>query len=399
MTSHDGAKDAERSLREWLATYDSAESEPAQLLERFLERLGSVGLRLQRASLWLPTAHPELWGTQVVWTETGGSEVILRPYTITSTATYQNTPGQAVYQAKKALRFRLDIPDADIPHPMLLEIKATGATDYLIVPLHNDDARDRPWIAFATDLAGGFSEAALDRLEALCVPFGWKVRVATAESATRSLLRVYLGPHAADRVMGGEFRRGSGEERESIIWFCDLRGFTRLGDTMSASELVALLDRYFECVAGPIEDGGGEILKFVGDAVLAVFPCGESLAAAAERALQAARAALVALATWSEAQRQKGGPVLEMGVSLHVGKVFYGNIGGRSRLDFTVIGAAVNEASRVESLCKELGVALLATEPFAKALVGERLTSLGEHRLRGVRLAQELFTLPEYAVR
>jgi adenylate cyclase len=180
-----------------------------------------------------------------------------------------------------------------------------------------------------------------------------------------------------------------------VIWFCDLRGFTQLGDSMPPGELVALLDRYFECVAGPIEDAGGEILKFVGDAVLAVFPCEEAPGAVAERALAGARAALAALADFSALQKLEQKPELHMGVSLHVGEVFYGNIGGRARLDFTVIGAAVNEAARVESLCKEFGVPLLTTRRFSEAVGRQNLVSVGSRQLRGVREVEELFTLEE----
>lgn len=379
----------------WLQTYDPAESAPGVLLAHFAEGLRQLGIPLHRSSLWLPTAHPELWGTQVVWSESSGSQMVARAHDVTQTATFLNTPGQAVHQARRPLRFRLDVAPEEVPYALLRELQAEGMKDYLIVPFHTDHAHEQPWVTFATRDAAGFSAADVDRLTNYCVPMGWKARVVIAETATRSLLRVYLGPNAAERVWDGEFRRGSGQQLESVIWFCDLRGFTKLGDSMPASELVALLDQYFECVAGPIEDQGGEILKFVGDAVLAIFPSKDSVASAAERALTAARQALSALSDWSKSE--PGRPELRMGISLHVGEVFYGNVGGRSRLDFTVIGAAVNEASRVESLCKEMGVPLLATEAFARAVGAEQLRSVGRHTLRGVKREQELFTLPEFA--
>jgi adenylate cyclase len=388
----------EQRLQSWLTTYDPADGEPGRLLSRFVEGLRLLGIPICRASLWLPTAHPELWGTQVVWSESG-SEVMARAHDVTQTSTFRNSPGEAVHAARHSLRFRLDVDPKELPYPMLRELQAEGMTDYLIIPFHTDHAYEQPWITFATRAKVGFSDIDAQNLETFCVAMGWKTRVVIAEHATRSLLRVYLGPNAAKRVLEGEFRRGSGQQVQSVIWFCDLRGFTTLGDSMPASELVALLDRYFEFVAGPIEDQGGEILKFVGDAVLAIFPSTAGVRSAAERALGAARLALAALSDWSEKAAASGHPELHMGISLHVGEVFYGNVGGRSRLDFTVIGAAVNEAARVESLCKEVGVPLLATRSFAEAFGVERLQGVGKRRLRGVKNEQELFTLPEIAPR
>lgn len=383
-------------LETWLSMYDPTDADPALLLSRFLAGLRAMGMPICRASLWLPTAHPELWGTQVVWNESGDTEVTLRAHDITQTSTYLGSPGQAVHIARRALRYRLDGGEAELGYPLLRQLSTAGMTDYVIIPFHTDHAHEQPWIAFATRDETGFSDADVTRLEGLCQALGWKTRVVIAEQATRSLLRVYLGPNAAERVMQGEFRRGSGQRIQSVIWFCDLRGFTTLGDVLPASELVALLDRYFECVAGPIEDRGGEILKFVGDAVLAIFPSTAGMNSAAERAVEAARLALAALEQLSSEQTKDGRPGLRMGVSLHVGDVFYGNIGGRSRLDFTVIGSAVNEASRVESLCKEVGVPLLVTRAFADALGHERLSPLGTRTLRGVKKEQELFTLAEF---
>jgi adenylate cyclase len=386
---------AEERLQAWLMTYEPEDSDPTALAARFAEGLCEIGIAITRLGLWLPTAHPELWGTQVVWTAERGSEVILRPHEVAQTAAYTDSPGVAMTRERRPLRWRL--ADEEPPYPMLRELKAAGATDYLMVPFHAHHALTQPWASFATKVATGFTPAEIERMQALCVPMGWKTRVSVAEQSTRSLLRVYLGKNAAERVIDGQFRRGGGQSLASVIWFCDLRGFTALGDSMPASELVRLLDRYFECVAGPIEDGGGEILKFVGDAVLAVFPCEPDPRAATERALTAARSVLEALGGWSRERSTQGLAGLEMGISLHVGEVFYGNIGGRSRLDFTVIGAAVNEASRVESLCKEFGVRLLVTGSFADVLGREGLHHVGSRSLRGVRREQELFTLPELA--
>ena len=380
-----GERQGAQALDRWLLTYDPADSDPATLLTRFVTGLRGSGIAVFRASLWLPTAHPELWGTQVIWTE-AGVEVARRDHGITATPTYLNTPGEIIYQTRTTMRWRLDVPDEQLAYPMLREFKGQGCTDYMMVPFRSAMG-EQPWVSLATRAPGGFSDEDFRRIEAACVHMAWKTRLAISEGATRSLLQVYLGPNAADQVMAGQFRRGRSTAIKAVIWFCDLRGFTALGDRLPAAELVATLDRYFELVAAPIEEHGGEVLKFVGDAVLAVFPCAGDPAKAAAGA-------------WGAAQKVLGGldrlAPLKMGIALHVGEVLYGNVGGRSRLDFTVIGPAVNEASRVEALCKDLGTPLLATAAFVAAL-GSRaqVRSLGLQALRGVSRQTELFTSGE----
>jgi adenylate cyclase len=378
-----------QDLDRWLVTYDPADTDPVTLLTRFVAGLRESGIAVFRASLWLPTAHPELWGTQVTWTEAGKVEVARREHDIMATPTFLNTPGEIIYKTRATMRWRLEVPDEQLEYPMLREFKAQGGTDYVMVPFRSAMG-EQPWVSLATKAPGGFSDEHFRRIEGACLHMAWKTRLAIAENATRSLLQVYLGPNAADQVMAGQFRRGRSVAIRAVIWFCDLRGFTALGDRLPAAELVATLDRYFELVAAPIEEHGGEVLKFVGDAVLAVFPCEGDPAKAAAGAWRAAGKVL------SELDRLAP---LKMGIALHVGEVLYGNIGGRSRLDFTVIGPAVNEASRVEALCKDLGTPLLATGAFVAALGSrEQVRSLGLHTLRGVTRQTELFTSAAFTI-
>jgi adenylate cyclase len=372
-----------QDLERWLATYDPADTDPVTLLTRFVTGLHESGIAVFRSSLWLPTAHPELWGTQVVWTENSGCEVARREHGVMATPIFRNTPGEIIYKTRTTMRWRLDVPDEKLEFPMLHEFKQQGGTEYVMVPFRGAMG-EQPWISLATKAPGGFSDEHFRKIEAMCVHLAWKARLAISEIATRSLLQVYLGPNAADQVMAGQFRRGRSVAIKAVIWFCDLRGFTALGDRLPAAELVATLDRYFELVAAPIEEHGGEVLKFVGDAVLAVFPCAGDPAKAASGAWAAARKVLDGLDQLAP---------LKMGIALHVGEVLYGNIGGRSRLDFTVIGPAVNEASRVEALCKTLETPLLATAAFVEVLGSrEQVRSLGLQSLRGVSRQTELFT-------
>ena len=279
---------------------------------------------------------------------------------------------------------RVDLTHDELPYPVCDDLKAEGMTDYLIQPMLSSHG-GHSFASWSTDRPGGFLPEHIDALEAIAPTLALRMDANSAHLATQQLLRVYLGRNAAERVIGGAFERGSGERIEAAIWFCDLRGFTALSDHADVEQVIDVLDRYFSVVAEPIRANGGEILKFIGDAVLAVFPTCKEPGDACVCALRAAKEAL--------AHAHVLGPDLSFGVALHLGEVFYGNIGASSRLDFTVIGPAVNEASRVEGMCKVLGRDLLLTQAFANHVDRLELESLGTHRLRGVGREQELFGL------
>jgi adenylate cyclase len=214
----------------------------------------------------------------------------------------------------------------------------------------------------------------------------------------RSLLEVYLGKNAAQQVLTGSFRRGAGQLLSAAIWFCDLRGFTAFSDARPATEVVATLDRYFETVGGAVEAEGGEILKFIGDAMMAVFPVAEAgPGESCRKALAAASRALAGLEQLNADRSARGQDELRVGIALHLGDVMFGNIGARSRLDFTIIGHSVNEAARLESLSKELHVPLVLSGTFVRAAGMTDAKLLGMYQLRGVRAAQEVFTLASLA--
>jgi len=203
-----------------------------------------------------------------------------------------------------------------------------------------------------------------------------------------------VGPNTGERILSGAIRRGDGEVIHAVLWYCDLRGFTQLAETQPLGDVIALLNAYFDCVAAPVVERGGEILKFIGDAMLAIFPCEDREAAlcdAAERATEAALAATAAVVGLHRSCAAEGKSGLSCGVALHVGDVMYGNIGADARLDFTVIGPAVNLVSRIEPLCGSLNVPLVVSAQLAKALA-RPLRSLGRHALKGIAEPQEIFT-------
>ncbi len=216
---------------------------------------------------------------------------------------------------------------------------------------------------------------------------------ATYRVAT-GLIETYLGKDAGQRVLGGTIERGSGETIRAALWSCDLQGFTKLADAMPRDQLLALMHDYFEGMVTTIDEHDGHVLKFIGDGILAIFNMGDD-AKSCRAALEAADRAMGRMAEVSAKRQAAGLPVTRFSIGLHVGDVLYGNIGAPNRLDFTVIGPAVNEVSRIESMCRALDQDLIVSSAFAKAANGsrERLVSLGRYVLRGVRRPQELFTL------
>lgn len=361
-----------------------------------VEKLDAGGAALLRVGTSLPALHPEFWVRRLVWTREKGAQLLLPEHGITQTAVYRDSPVALIHAGSPPIRCRLTGPDADLRFGICRDLAAAGATDYICAPLELEEGR-RTYISLATDAPAGFSERALDEILELAPFLSAWLALATAQYATRGLLEIYLGKKAAERVLAGEVRRGAGSTIQAAIWTCDLRGFTSMSDALPAAEVVASLDRYFEAVGGAIADHEGEILKFIGDAVLAIFPVTDSAAAACARALRAAERAFAAMDALNEARAAAGQPRLAIGLALHLGEVVFGNIGARKRLDFTVIGAAVNEACRMESMCKELGTPLVVSERFAGEVDPSALVPLGAHRLRGVAEPVRLFTLASRA--
>lgn len=372
-------------ITRWLLEPSTAQLAPEALLDALAAQLEASGLSLFRVSIWIPTKHPELWGNQLIWDRESGCRVLRRSHEVSTGTDYVGTPAERLHlSGATSLRCRLEGQVA-VPFEMLRRMAEGGATDYLMISL--EPGVGAPWIAFACAGSGGFADAQVELLTALGPLLSLHVRIVAAGFATQSLLEVYLGTNASRRVLEGAFRRGTGTDIEAALWFCDMRGFTELSDRLPPREVVVILDAYFEHVATAIERQGGEILKFIGDAVLAVFPV------EAQDPEEPCRRALAAAEDVLAASVRAGAETMTLGIALHLGRVMYGNIGGRARLDFTAIGASVNEVCRVESLCKELGVPLLVTGEFARALGRDDLVSLGAHALKGVREPREILTV------
>lgn len=377
----------------WLVEHGGRGIELGPFLAELCERLATEGVPLQRVSLGVRPMHPEVYARNVRWKRgEPGVAVNDRDYTIRDTDAYRTSPIKLIHDGAGGLRRRLVGPAAVLDFPILEELRAEGATDYVIMPVvHSSGVTD--FISWATDRPDGFSTANLTLLYDLLPLIALRVELASSYDATRTLLTTYLGREPARRVLAGSVRRQNVETIRAAVLVSDVRSYTRMTDRLPPGQIVQLLDDYFERVAEPIEDRRGEVLKFIGDGLLAMFDARDDAADACRRALEASKQALASLAEGNVGRAARGLPEIHIGVGLHLGEVQYGNIGARDRLDFTVIGPAVNEASRVEALCKVLQRPLLASGAFAEAVGIDSLQSLGFHGLRGVAEPQEIFGL------
>jgi len=372
-----------------LQSIDTRKLPPERCFGDLVEILIQIGIPIYRASTSVRTMHPEVFVLNMVWDRGQGVSVFQRPHDILDKAFFTDSPIVQIQKGRPEIRVPLAGNPEDLPYPVCRDLAGQGCTDYLIqgLPLASGVSTFASW---ATDHPGGFDEGALATLRELVPALATRLELASAHYATASLLKTYLGAGAAQRVLNGSFRRGGGEAIESVIWMCDLRGFTAMVDGQPLDQVLTSLNAYFEQVSQAIGDKRGEVLKFIGDAIPAVFPL--SAPDACRRAIAAARAAFAGMASNNEARDEP----LVFGLALHVGEVMYGNIGSRDRLDFTVIGPAVNEVSRVEALCKTLDMPLLLTEAFVETLgEDEQIVSLGRHSLRGVAEPTTLFSLAQ----
>ena len=310
-----------------------------------------------------------------------------------------NSPTRVAFEVGKTLRRRLTGPKAKLDYKILEELSAEGGTDYVLLPVEFAIAGRRSGVSVATDHPDGFSAAHLDRMNRLRPLFSLVCESHLLKSLATTLLDTYVGHEAGERILRGEIHRGVGETIQAVICSCDLRNFTPMSDALPRDALIALLNSYFECIGTAVANHGGEILKFMGDSVLAIFRVREADTADAvcRSAIAAARQAMAAMEAFNQKRLAENLEVLGYGLALHLGDVMYGNIGAPGRLDFTVIGPAVNLVNRLERLAGELGVSVVVSKAFARHLP-EPLVNLGEHQLRGVREPQEVFTISDAAI-
>jgi adenylate cyclase len=367
------------------------------LFEAFVWQLVAAGLPLDRASLHVGTLHPQLYGFAWNWNIADGlcDEIQVGEDVLRDEA-FLRSPLAEVFRTGGLLRLDPADPATAERFTLVDDLRALGITDYLALPLGGSGYHNVATIATRTE--GGFSPDAYRLLQRLLRLLALHVERHIALCIAANVLDTYLGAEAGRQVFEGTIRRGEGQRIEAVIWMSDLRGFTDLSDRLDAKDMLSVLNAYFSAMAGTVVDHGGEVLKFIGDGLLAVFPLDRaypegSAAQAAVAAAQAAGAAVAGIdrAPPPELESVAGWRPLRSGIGLHIGEVFFGNMGAPERLDFTVIGKAVNAASRVEGLTKPLGRPILMTAAVARAL-DDPPESLGFHVLRGVAEPVELFT-------
>jgi adenylate cyclase len=373
------------------------------LVEGLCEGLLAAGVTLLRAQAAMPARHALFDAQSATWRRGGGIELRSFAHGGRDQEPFRSS-AFAHMLATGTLILRRSLADPEtIDFPMLHELRAAGATDYYarLVGFGRDPANPEAAtilrgmvISFSVDAPGGFTEADLALIERVLPAFALACFRVQLQHGTIALAGAYLGADAARRVLSGETQRGAVVAIEAALLVADLRGFTALADRIADTELVAALNDYLELIGAAVETQGGQILKFLGDGALATFAIGDAgdHDAVCARALAAGEAALAAVAARNQAREAAGEPALALDVALHVGRVMYGNVGARERLDFTVIGPAVNTVARIEPLCATLGSDLLMSAAFA-ARCGRPVRSLGAHAMRGLAMPQELFAL------
>jgi adenylate cyclase len=397
----------------WLVKAGLDDVSPETLITDFCSQTIIAGIPLQRVFVGMATLHPLLRARGYTWTESGGligNDAMPHRNPDEEPAAWVASPLRHMLASEVGELHRPLIgPAAVYDFPVLREFAEQGLTDWFAMAhsfgwtfKNSHHITDRyagigMISSFTTMRSDGFSEDHLTRLRRLVPLLALAVKAATLAQMSRDLVAAYIGGDAAHRVLNGVIQRGQAERIEAVILYADLRGFTALADRLAIEPLVETLNAYFDCLGPAIDEGGGHVLKFLGDGLLASFQLDGTRAGreVGTAALKAAKAALDAVAALNAEREVLGLPVLALDIALHEGLVMYGNVGTGARLDFTLIGPTVNEAARLENLCGALDCNLVASESFVRLAGSDTgLVSLGRHTLRGVAEIREVFGLP-----
>lgn len=371
------------------------------LLEDTCQVLYEAGLSILRVNMSWTTLHPTIGALTLKWWRNRDFDDIIRyAHADGETDEWLTSPGYHVVTNEiERLDIRLDGERPDPYFPIFDELIKEGGTHYLLrlfsfsKPSSHTYENDGMILSFASDRKGGFTTEEVDTLLRVERYIALALKMALRERIALNTLSAYLGQNAASRVLSGSIKLGDGENIPAVIWYSDLRKSTDLGDSLPGPELLSTLNEYFACTAGSVMDHGGEVLRFVGDAVLAIFPSdGANLKEACDKATTAARDALKRMEAVNKARLTQDKAPLAFGLGLHTGELMFGNIGIPERLDFSVTGPAANEAARIESMTKELACPILASADFAKHSAAS-WASRGTYPLRGVKRTIELFSL------
>lgn len=385
-----------QKITDWLIDGARSAASPTRLMAETCERLLQAGLPLWRVGVFIRTLHPDIYGRNFIWRPGAEVEMGTVDFNILDAPEFTASPLAVVFTEGIEVRARVGDPRDD-RFPIIEDMRAEGVTDYIALPL--------PFIygavnasSWTTKQPGGFTDEQLNVLRSLVPALARVVEIMQWRYTSSTLLDTYVGNRAGERILSGQIRRGHTDTMHAAIWLSDLRGFTALSDRLPAETVVDILNGYFDCQVASIRTHGGEVLKFMGDGLLAVFPIDEyvgDIGQVCSSVLEAARESRASV----EAMQYPIGEAVErfrFGVALHVGRILYGNIGGGNRLDFTCIGPAVNLAARLEKIAGRLGRTVVASAGFAGICTGG-WDDLGEFPIAGFSKAERVYGLVDEA--
>ena len=390
-------------IREWIVRTVLTGTGDISILAGVCEQLNAAGVSIVRAAIGADLLDPTYDGAGAFWHRGRGvtyEDFARTPGTEVSSDWLQSTFYRLIESGEPRLRRRLDSTYRRGEFPLLDSFQDQGITDYVAFIQRIDDslqfgAFQGMVSSWSTDARNGFSDHELEMLEAIMPTLTLAATLRRINRTARTMITTYLGHDAALRVLQGNIVRGRADPIRAVIWFSDLVGFTRISDSVGAQGVLALLNDYAEVQVEGIEANGGHVLKFIGDGLLAIFPDNQEKPACV-LALDAAAEQRRRIAELNERRTASELPVTDAHIALHVGEILYGNVGSPRRLDFTVLGPAVNETARIEALCRSLEQPVIVSSAFAQAAGDDaraRLVSLGRYAMKGVARPQELFTL------
>ncbi len=381
----------------WLVDGARSASRSEDVLTELCDRLSACGLPLWRVAVYVYTLHPETVGRRFLWRPGDGTKVDAASFAMAAGQEFVASPITHIHRTGNMIRRLLCDPGCPMDFPFLDELRTEEVTDYLAVPLRFTNGEINV-ATFTTRVPGGFADAHIDALERLVPPLARVAEVRALRRTAVNLLDAYVGRHAGERILAGRIRRGDTEAIRAVIWLSDMRGFTRLAERIAPQALIDALNAFYDCQVPAIEAEGGEVLKFIGDGMLAIFhiSADTDVGEACARALRAAREAKARIEALPPVGADGAETQLRFGLALHVGELLYGNIGAGNRLDFTCIGPAVNLAARLEKVAARLDRAIVASAAFANHLPQD-FVDLGSFELAGFRAAEDVYGLPDTA--
>ncbi len=377
----------------WLAGGALSGAQSQDVLAELCEKMTACGVPLWRVAVFVTTLHPDVMGRRFLWQADSGVTTSDALFDILETDDYRKSPFTTVYATRQPIRRRLADPDCPADFPILRDFRAEGVTDYAAFPLLFTDSTVHA-VTWSTKVPGGFSDKQFADIESVIAPLARVAEIRALRRTAGNLIDTYVGHQTGERILSGKIRRGYIEAIRAAIWLSDMRGFTAVSEQLPPQALIDRLNRYFGAQVPAILDHGGEVLKFMGDGLLAIFTLGGDGDATevCRRSLSCAREVRKRIGGLPRASESED--PIRFGLALHVGEVMYGNIGGGNRLDFTCIGPAVNLAARLEKVASKLGETVVASADFAGHCPND-FRRLGEYSVAGFAAAQTVFGLAD----